>query len=128
MKSTTDLTMDGRPVKPAANRRRTERFRFAAPVRLNVNTLGVLIDMSEGGALLRLPRAQVAQQQVTVTIESGIEPVHLPARVVRSMPVPVETDSATLTRTEHQVAVEFLDFSPRSARAIRQLIEKFRIS
>lgn len=108
------------------DRRRTERIRFAAPVRLNVKTPGILVDLSEGGALLRVPKPQESGRQVTLTIEEGESAVHLAAKIVRSIPVSVETESATLKRTEFQVAVEFLDLGDHPTGLVRQIVEKYR--
>ena len=110
------------------NRRRSERIAFACPVRLNMSTRGILIDLSEGGALLRVPSRQEADRQVTVTIEEGEGTIHAQARILRSTPVPVETESATLARQEYQVAVQFLEFSQQASNAIRQIVSKYRTS
>ena len=105
------------------NRRRSERFRFVLPVRVNVTGPGILIDLSETGALLRLPRAQEPQKQVTVAIEGQPSVQPLPARVVRCTKVSVETETATLARTEYEVAVEFLGAGQQTAARIRLIIE-----
>lgn len=109
-----------------SNRRKAERITFACPVRLNVNTAGLLIDLSEGGALLRFRRPQEPNRQVTLTIEDGDSTIHLAARVVRSTPMSLETATATLARTEYHVAVEFLQSSPESSAMLRDIVEKYR--
>lgn len=111
---------------PGQDRRRTARIRFAAPVRLNVNIRGILVDLSEGGALLRLSKPQEAGRQVTLAIEEGSSPVHLAAKIIRSVPVSVETASATLKRTEYEVAVEFLDVGGDPIRLVQQVVERYR--
>lgn len=104
------------------NRRTAERIRFAIRVRVNVTCEGMLVDLSQSGALLRVPRAQEPQRQVTVAIEAE-PPLHLAARVVRCTPVSVETESATLARSEYEVAVEFLDVGRNTAEQVRRIIE-----
>lgn len=89
---------------------------------------GILIDLSEGGALLLLPRAQDAGKQVSLMIEAGSETVHLSARVIRCTPRPVETESATLARTEYQVAVEFLDVRRDTAETVRRIMQNNRVA
>lgn len=108
---------------PAAHeRRRAERLRYALRVRVNVTREGILVDLSEGGALLLLSRPQDPDKQITLTIEDH-EPVHLAARVVRCTPASVETESATLKRKEYHVAVQFLDVGREAAAAVRRIVE-----
>ena len=104
------------------DRRRAERIQFAFRVRVNVTSEGILVDLSEGGALLLLSRAQEAGKQVTLAIESKAETVHLTARVVRLTGLPMETETATLARNEYEVAVEFLDLHRDTATAIRRIM------
>lgn len=109
----------------AAERRKAQRLRFALRVRVNVTREGILVDLSEGGALLLLPRPQDTNTQIALTIEAA-EPVHLSARVVRCTQASVETESATLARQEYHVAVEFLDVSGDAAAAVGKLVEQHR--
>jgi c-di-GMP-binding flagellar brake protein YcgR len=104
------------------DRRRAERLRFALRVRVNVTREGILVDLSEGGALLLLSRPQNPDAQITLTIEDR-EPVHLAARVVRCTPAAVETESATLARKEYHVAVQFLNVGRDAAEAVRRIVE-----
>ena len=113
-------------IEPAPNRRKTERIPLVARIRLNVMTEGLLTDLSEGGALLRLRRSQEPDRQVTLTIEEGDGALHLPARIVRSTPVSLHQESATPARTEFQVAVEFLQSSRHSGSAVRGMVQKYR--
>src|SRR3989338_2914479 len=89
-------------------RGKAQRLRFALRVRVNVTREGILVDLSERGALLLLSRPQDPDKQITLTIEDH-QPVHLAARVVRCTPASVETESATLARKEYHVAVQFVD-------------------
>ena len=106
----------------ARERRRAERMRFALRVRVDVTREGILVDLSEGGALLLLSRPQDAEKQITLMIE-GREPIHLAARVVRCTPASVETESATMARKEYHVAVQFLNVGPDVAQAVRRIVE-----
>jgi c-di-GMP-binding flagellar brake protein YcgR len=104
------------------DRRRAERLRFALRVRVNVTREGILVDLSEGGALILLSRPQDPGKQLTLTIEDH-EPVHLAARVVRCTPASVETESATLVRKEYHVAVQFIDVGTEAAEAVRRIVQ-----
>ena len=106
----------------ARERRTAERLRFAMRVRVNVTREGILVDLSEGGALLLLSRPLAPDTQITITIEDR-EPVHLAARVVRCTPASVETESATLARKEYHVAVQFLDVGREAAQAVRRIVQ-----
>lgn len=106
----------------AGERRRAERLRFALRVRVNVTREGILVDLSEGGALLLLSRPQDPDKQITLMIEDR-EPVHLAARVVRCTPASVETESATLARKEYYVAVQFIDVGRDASAAVRRIVE-----
>lgn len=101
----------------ATERRRAPRLPCALRVRVNVTREGVLVDLSEGGALLRLPRPQQPDGQITLTIEDR-EPVHLAARVVRCAPA-AETELAA--RKEYHVAVQFLNVGGDAAAAVRRI-------
>jgi c-di-GMP-binding flagellar brake protein YcgR len=105
----------------ARERRTAKRLRFALRVRVDVTREGILVDLSEGGALLLLSRPQDPGKQMTLTIEDH-EPVHLAARVVRCTPASVETESATLARKEYHVAVQFLDIGRDAAEAVRRIV------
>ena len=102
-------------------RRKAQRLRFALRVRVNVTREGILVDLSESGALLLLSRPQDPDKRITLTIEDH-QPVHLAARVVRCTPASVETESATLARKEYHVAVQFLDVGRDAAEAVRRIV------
>lgn len=104
------------------DRRRAERLRFALRVRVNVTREGILVDLSEGGALILLSRPQEPDRQITLTIEDH-EPVHLAGRVVRCTPASVETESATLVRKEYYIAVQFIDVGSDAADAVRRIVK-----
>lgn len=95
--------------------------RFKKPrVRVNVTCEGILIALTEQGAVVQLPTAQTPQRQTTLAIEgNGGETLHLPARVVRS----VRMAQHTSARAEHYVAVEFLELPRGTAAAVRRIID-----
>ena len=95
-------------------------------VRLGVITDGILMNMSEGGALVRIRRSQEPDRQVMLTIYEGDHSLDVPARIVRSTPVQLQTESATLARTEFHVALEFMASNEFSGNAVRTIVEKYR--
>lgn len=119
------MTTDDRPPggtgSPPA-RRRAERVR-PGPLRVRLHRAceGFLINLSETGALVQLPVAQAPQKLVTLQVEWGEVTLRLRARVVRSSPQRVELPTATLVRSEYQVAVEFSD--GEAAAAVRPIIQ-----
>jgi c-di-GMP-binding flagellar brake protein YcgR len=117
--------MNGRKVvPPERDRRRTERVGFKPlHVRVDKKHKGILVDLSEGGALLQLPTAPPQVRQITVEIEWRDAPVWVQGRVVRSIQRQVQLESATLARTEYYVAVEFLELAPETAAAVQRILQ-----
>ena len=111
---------------PRSDRRRTKRVTLTVRIRLGVITDGILMNMSEGGALVRIRRSQEPDRQVTLTIYEGDDALDVPARIVRSTPVQLQTESATLARTEFHVALEFLASSEFSGQAVQTILERYR--
>jgi hypothetical protein len=87
---------------------------------------GTLIDISQLGALVRLPIAHTPDKHVTLHLEWNDETVQFRARIVRSTPHRVKLPTAVLARTEHHVGLEFRDLSQDSAAALRRLIRNGR--
>lgn len=104
------------------DRRRAERVPFALRIRLNVTCQGILVDLSEGGALLYVSIEQPFDRRVTLSIDWNNGKVDVPARVVRCTPRQVESESATLTRKEYHVALEFLPLNRDQADKIQEII------
>ena len=104
------------------DRRRGERVHVAirARIRINVTCEGELVNLSESGALLRVPRPHQPDRQVTLAIDTH-EPLHLAARVVRSLPV-VPDPGANAGVPGYEVAITFLDQGPTTTSAIRKVI------
>jgi len=97
-----------------AERRRAERVRVGAfKVRLPGICEGVLIDLSVLGALMRLPFAQVADNNLRLAVDFADNSTEFRARVVRSTP---EADG-------HMVAVEFEDLSMDQIVALSRVID-----
>jgi hypothetical protein len=110
-------------VTSPSNHRRAERIPFALRIRLNVTCQGILVDLSEGGALVYVAIEQPFDKQVTLSIDWNQGRVDVPARVVRCTPRHVELESATLTRKEYHVALEFLPLKRDQLAAIQQIIQ-----
>lgn len=120
------------PVPPAdapsgPERRRAERVR-PGPLRVRLHRLsaGTLIDVSDLGALVLLPSAPAPDKPITLQLEWKDKTVLLRGRVVRSTPHRLQSRNAVLTRTEHQVAMEFRDLSPEALAAVKQIMEEHR--
>ncbi len=109
---------------PATERRRSERVRPGPlRVRLHRTCEGFLVDISSNGALIRLPVAQTPEKHIKLFLEWNAETVELLARVVRSTPHRMSTASATLARTEYEVAVEFSEIPAASAPVLERLLK-----
>lgn len=114
---------DSPPASPARDRRRADRVRpCPLRVRLHRTCEGLLIDISERGALVRLPVVQVPTRQITLQLEWNGETLWLRARVVRSVPHRVQLAAAVLTRVEHDIGLEFEDVGPEDQVAIGRIM------
>ena len=109
---------------PGRNRRRAARVR-PGPLRIRLHRTceGILVDISECGALVQVPSSLAPDRRVTLNLEAGHATLQLPARVVRSLPYQVQLAEATLARREYQVAVEFSEVPADQAAALRRLLE-----
>ena len=110
---------------PRSSERRTaERVPFEPlRVRLDRSREGILLDLSEGGALLVMSMSPPRDNTFRLTIEWKDTHVAVSARVVRSEQRQVQLESATLKRKDYNVALEFLDMAPDTAAAIRRIIQ-----
>lgn len=105
-------------------RRRAERVRPGPlRIRLHRSCEGILVDISETGALVQVPASMPPDRQVTLSLESDDALLRLPGRVVRSSPQRVQLAAATLARMEYKVAVEFSDLPADQVAALRKLIK-----
>jgi c-di-GMP-binding flagellar brake protein YcgR len=110
-------------LRPGSERRRAIRVRPGPlRVRLHRTCEGILVDISETGALVQVPSSQAAQKHVTLQVEWRDAVVPLRARVIRSLPQRVQLATATLARAEYQVALEFSDISPAEATFLKTMV------
>jgi PilZ domain-containing protein len=112
------------PLDPRlGERRRAARTRFEPlRIRLNGSREGILLDLSEAGALLVMAMSPPRDDTFIVTIEWRDTPVVVAARIVRSEQRQVRLESATMARMDYNVALEFLDLTPATTAAIRHII------
>jgi hypothetical protein len=82
----------------------------------------MLVDLSELGALVRLPVPQTPDKRIKLQLEWQTEMLPIEARVVRSSPRRVELPSGTLARDEYHVGLEFGPLSEPTILALRQII------
>ena len=111
-------------LRPERDRRRAARVRPGPlRVRLHRTCEGILVDISETGALVQVPSSLAADKPVTLSLESQDMLLRLPGRVVRSIPHQLELASATLARKEYKVAVEFSELASDQVEALRRLMK-----
>jgi hypothetical protein len=111
-------------LRPERDRRRAARVQPGPlRVRLHRTCEGILVDISETGALVQVPSALAADKPVTLSLESPDMLLRLPGRVVRSIPHQLELAAATLARKEYKVAVEFSELPSDQVEALRRLIK-----
>lgn len=111
-------------VRPGGERRRAKRVRPGPlRVRLHRTCEGILVDISESGALVQVPSALSPDRPIVFQLEVGGSPLQLRGRVVRSSPHKLEMAQATLARTEYHVAVEFSDLPADQVAALQHLIK-----
>lgn len=105
-------------------RRKAARIPFEPlRVRLDGSREGILIDLSEGGALLVMSMSPPRDDTFRLTIEWKNTTVKVAARVVRSEQRQVQLESATLARKDYNVAVEFVEMTSDTAAAIRRILQ-----
>ena len=110
--------------RPGSEHRRFKRVRPGPlRVRLHRTCEGILVDISESGALVQVPGAMAPDRQVTVNLDIGDTPLQLRGRVVRSSPYNLQMAEATLARTEYQIAVEFSDLPADQVTALQRLLK-----
>jgi PilZ domain-containing protein len=103
-------------------RRHATRVRLGSLVaRLDPACEGVLVDLSETGALLRLPVAQSPGEYVSIQVELTRARVEFSARVIRSNPRGQERSIMRPWPLEYDVGVEFTD-SQFAAPVVRHIL------
>ena len=107
-----------------SERRRAERVYFE-PLRVRVygTCEGILVDLSEGGALVLFPTELAVGREIRLQIEWDERTLQVQARVKRCLAHQVRLASATLARTQYDVAMEFVDLPPDTAATIRQILK-----
>ena len=110
-------------VRSEQERRRAARVK-PGPLRVRFHRTceGILIDISETGALVQLPSTPPALKQVTLQLEFEDVTVALQARVVRSNPHQLTLPTATLARPACHAALEFAELTSGAAAAVRHLV------
>lgn len=105
-------------------RRRAPRSR-TGPLRVRLHRAceGILVDLSETGALVQLPIAPAAQKEITLQVEWDDTTLQLRARVIRSSPQALQLPSATLVRPAYHVALEFSAVEPDTATMVRRILQ-----
>ena len=112
-------------LRPGSEQRRFRRVRPGPlRVRLHRTCEGILVDISESGALVQVPWKMTPDRQVTVNLDIGDAPLQLHGRVVRSSPHKLQMADATLARTEYQIAVEFSELPPDQVAALQRLLKR----
>ena len=109
-------------VRPEQERRRAARVK-PGPLRVRFHRTceGILIDISETGALVQLPSTPPARQ-VTFQLEVEDVTIALHAHVVRTKPYKVELPTATLARPAYHVALEFKDLTSSAVAAVKHIV------
>lgn len=92
-------------------------------VRLHRECEGILVNISETGALVQVPWALAPDKQITFKLEIEDASLQLSGRVVRTKPQQLQMAEATLARMEYQVAVRFTDLPPEQAAALQKLLK-----
>jgi hypothetical protein len=110
-------------VPPPDERRRAVRVEPGPlRVRLAGRWDGILVDISEFGALVQLPVPQTIHDAITLEVEWEHATLQLAGRVVRSSPPPIDAPSPPVT--DYYVAVEFAPLADAAGAAIRSIVRR----
>jgi CheY-like chemotaxis protein len=111
------------PHGPVADRTHCRNLRVGtAPLQVRVGqAVGVLLNISATGALVRMPDALALTSEWPMAIEVESEPVELRVCVVRSHALSVPTSNKTEARPEHAVALVFTELSAKTETALKEL-------
>jgi len=85
---------------------------------------GTLLNISLTGALVRLPRPQTSNNEVTLILDWNDHALLLRARIVRSVHHRVQLPDAVLKRTEHHVALEFVNLPSQTTETLSRLLDR----
>ena len=112
-------------VKRSDERRRAVRIEPGPlRVRLSGKWDGILVDISEMGALVQLPVPQTVHSSITLDVEWEHATLQLSGRVVRSSPSPGEATRTRTGLTDYYVAVEFEPLPGPSDAALKRLLDQ----
>jgi hypothetical protein len=111
-------------VPPPTDRRRAVRVE-PGPLRVRLEGTwdGILVDISELGALVQLPVPQTIHTTITLEVEWEHATLLLAGRVVRSSPSPVEGNRPPHGLTDYYVAVEFTPLPEPAGAALRSIVD-----
>jgi hypothetical protein len=93
-------------------------------VRLNGKWDGILVDISEVGALVQLPVPQTIHSPITLDVEWEHATLQLSGRVVRSSPPPGEAQRDQSGLTDYYVAVEFAPLPEGCDLTLKRLLDQ----
>lgn len=93
-------------------------------VRLGGKWDGILVDISEVGALVQLPVPQTLHESITLDVEWEHATLQLSGRVVRSSPSPSEAERSKTGLTDYYVAVEFTPLPEPADAALKRLLDQ----
>jgi hypothetical protein len=91
-------------------------------VRLEGRWQGILVDISEAGALVQLPVPQTVHTPITLEVEWEHTTLQLAGRVVRSSPSPFDTPRPARGMRDYYVAVEFLNVPDEIDPALKDIV------
>jgi hypothetical protein len=110
-------------VPPPSERRRAIRVE-PGPLRVRLGGAwdGILVDISELGALVRLPVPQTIHTSITLEVEWEHATLLLAGRVVRVSPSPVDTVRPPHGLTDYYVAVEFTPLPEHTGVTLKTIV------
>ena len=93
-----------------------------APLQVRIGeVVGLLVNISATGVLVRMPESLAPDSEWPVLIEIEPEPVDLRARVVRSQALSIPVPGATQRGPEYAVALAFTELPARATAALKTL-------
>jgi len=93
-----------------------------APLQVSIGgAIGLLVNISATGALVRMPEALAPQTEWPTLIETEPEPVELRVRVIRSHALSIPLPGTTPRGSEYAVALAFTELPPKTRAALKTL-------
>lgn len=114
------------PDEASDDRRRAARVEPGPlRVRLHGRWEGILINISELGALVQLPIPQPVRTLITLEVQWEHATLQLTGRVVRSNPFPIGgVPEGPIGRTDYYVAVEFASVPTDAEDALQDIMRR----